>query len=93
MDPQRRPAGGGLCLERGVDRIASVLATLKAGAAYVPLDPAYPAARLALMLEDARAAALVTTRALAGTLPPAAARTLCLDLEEEALASALVRPA
>ncbi|HEU5182484.1 MAG TPA: amino acid adenylation domain-containing protein [Candidatus Polarisedimenticolia bacterium] len=76
-----------LCLERGVDRIAAVLATLKAGAAYVPLDPAYPAARLALMLEDAGAAALVTTEALAGTLPPAAARTLCLDREEETLAS------
>jgi len=75
----------GIFLERGVDRVASVLAALKAGAAYVPLDPAYPAARLALMLEDARVAALVTTKALAETLPATAARIVCLDLEAEAL--------
>ncbi|SFV14416.1 condensation domain-containing protein, partial [Pseudoduganella namucuonensis] len=42
-----------LCLERGTDLIVALLAILKAGAAYVPLDPAYPAARLAHMLADA----------------------------------------
>src|SRR5262249_56573348 len=43
----------GVCLPRGFDQIAAVLASLKAGAAYVPLDPAYPAERLRFMLVDA----------------------------------------
>ncbi len=42
-----------LCLPRGVDLIASVLAVLKTGAAYVPIDPTFPAARRAVILEDA----------------------------------------
>jgi amino acid adenylation domain-containing protein len=50
----------GICLERGPELVAAVLATLKAGGACVPLDPAYPRDRLALMLRDARASILVT---------------------------------
>ncbi|MBL3808355.1 amino acid adenylation domain-containing protein [Streptomyces sp. BRB081] len=47
-------------LDRGPDAIVALLAILKAGAAFVPLDPAYPAARQRLMLEDARPALLLT---------------------------------
>lgn len=43
----------GLCLDRSVEMVAAVVGILKAGAAYVPLDPAYPAERLAMMEEDA----------------------------------------
>src|SRR5262249_51473721 len=50
----------GISLPRGADTVVAVLATWKAGAAYLPLDPAYPARRLADMVEDARPAALVT---------------------------------
>jgi non-ribosomal peptide synthetase component F len=46
-----------ICLERSVDLLTGVYGILKAGAAYVPLDPAYPADRLALMLEDAQCGA------------------------------------
>ncbi|KZN55996.1 non-ribosomal peptide synthetase, partial [Pseudoalteromonas luteoviolacea] len=42
----------GLCVERSVDMVVGILGILKAGAAYVPLDPAYPQARLAYMLND-----------------------------------------
>jgi amino acid adenylation domain-containing protein len=42
----------GLCLERSADMVVAVLAIIQAGAAYVPLDPEYPAERLALMMED-----------------------------------------
>ncbi|MBQ4783338.1 AMP-binding protein, partial [Pectobacterium versatile] len=42
-----------LCLERSPDMVVGLLGILKSGAAYVPLDPAYPAERLAYMLDDA----------------------------------------
>jgi amino acid adenylation domain-containing protein len=50
----------GVCVERGIDMVVSLLAILKAGAAYLPLDPAFPAERLHYMLEDSGAKALVT---------------------------------
>src|SRR5262245_44026408 len=43
----------GICAERSLELVVGVLGTLTAGAAYVPLDPSYPAERLAYMLEDA----------------------------------------
>jgi amino acid adenylation domain-containing protein len=59
----------GLCLERGAELIVAMLATLKAGGAFVPLDPSYPAERLAFMLGDAEVAVLVTRDALGAALP------------------------
>ncbi len=50
----------GLCLDRSLDLIIALLGVLKAGGAYLPLDPSYPAERLAFMLEDAQAAVLIT---------------------------------
>ncbi len=49
-------------LERSVDMVASVLAILKAGGAYLPLDPAYPKARLEFVLADANAAIVLTQK-------------------------------
>ncbi|HEX7843080.1 MAG TPA: condensation domain-containing protein, partial [Kofleriaceae bacterium] len=57
----------------------AVLAVLKAGAAYVPLDPAYPAERLAFMLADCEARVLVTESAIAAGLPASAAEVLRMD--------------
>ena len=50
----------GVCLDRGVDLLVSVLAILKCGAAYVPMDSNYPAERLAYILEDSAAPVLIT---------------------------------
>jgi amino acid adenylation domain-containing protein len=50
----------GLCVERSPEMLVGMLGILKAGAAYVPLDPAYPSERLAFMIEDSQIAVLVT---------------------------------
>jgi amino acid adenylation domain-containing protein len=59
----------GLCLERSPAFIVAALATLKAGAAYLPLDPDSPAERIAFMLQDSGGSALVTSGKLANDLP------------------------
>jgi len=70
----------GICCERSLELIAGVLGIVKVGAAYLPLDPTFPAARLQFMLDDAAAVALLTTRA---TLPPLASPRLPLFYLEE----------
>ncbi len=50
----------GVCLPRGIDLVVALLAIEKSGAAYVPLDPRYPQARLAFMMEDSKALFVVT---------------------------------
>nr|MBA3563944.1 AMP-binding protein [Gammaproteobacteria bacterium] len=66
----------GLYLERSFEMVAGLLAVLKAGGAWVPLDPALPEARLRFLLEDAQPALILTQRHLAALLP-AAAVPLC----------------
>ncbi|MDJ0836972.1 MAG: amino acid adenylation domain-containing protein [Acidobacteriota bacterium] len=60
----------GLCMERSLELLVGLLAILKAGAAYLPLDPAYPEDRLGYMVEDAGIRLLLTTEASADSLPP-----------------------
>jgi amino acid adenylation domain-containing protein/non-ribosomal peptide synthase protein (TIGR01720 family) len=59
----------GICAERSLDMLVGVLGILKAGAAYVPLDPSYPQERLAFMLEDTQVPVLLTQAHLLGKLP------------------------
>ncbi|HEY6794441.1 MAG TPA: amino acid adenylation domain-containing protein [Kineosporiaceae bacterium] len=59
----------GLCLERGADIAVAVLAVLKTGAGYLPLDPAYPPARLALTIEDSDCRVVVGHRQFAELVP------------------------
>ena len=83
----------GLCLERSPELVVALLAVLKAGGAYVPLDPAYPPERLAFMLEDAGALAVLTAGAGAAGLPTTGgARLVRLDDPADAAAIA-ARPA
>ncbi|MER6798956.1 non-ribosomal peptide synthetase, partial [Amycolatopsis mediterranei] len=60
----------GLLVERGVDMVVAVFGVLKAGAAYVPLDPAHPARHRAALLADAGVTLVLTEPDLAGSLPP-----------------------
>ncbi len=64
----------GLCLDRSLDLIVGLLAILKAGGAYLPLDPSYPAERLAFLIEDAAPQVILTQRSLVATLPLATAQ-------------------
>ncbi|HET8843483.1 MAG TPA: condensation domain-containing protein, partial [Ktedonobacteraceae bacterium] len=59
----------GVCLERSDELVIALLGVLKAGAAYVPLDPAYPQERLSFMLTDSRATALLTQEIFSERLP------------------------
>jgi amino acid adenylation domain-containing protein len=54
----------GICIDRSVEMAVAIIATLKAGAAYLPLDPEYPTERLAFMLEDARPTIVLTKASL-----------------------------
>jgi len=78
----------GLCVERGADMLAAVLGILKAGAAYVPLDPAFPDERLRFMADDAQLAMLVSTTALARSFALPRERLLLLDADAKVIASA-----
>ncbi|WP_161625815.1 condensation domain-containing protein, partial [Singulisphaera acidiphila] len=68
-----------LCTDRSPDMLVTLLAVLKAGAAYLPLDPEYPRDRLEFMLRDSGAAILLTQRNLKKLLPDTGARTILLD--------------
>ncbi len=71
----------GICAERSTEMVVCVLAVLKAGAAYVPLDPAYPRDRLALIMEDAGLGLLLTQESLLQRLPQPSCPAVCLDRE------------
>ncbi len=64
----------GLCSERSPDLVAAVLAVLRCGAAYLPLDPAYPKERLAFMLQDSGASHVLMGTGLDDVLPASDAR-------------------
>ena len=76
----------GICLERSPDMLIGILGILKAGAAYVPLDPAYPEDRLAVILEDSKAPLLLTQKSLLATLPQHAGQAVCMDTDWPAIA-------
>ncbi len=81
----------GVCLERSQELIVALLAVLKTGAAYLPLDPDYPGDRLAFMLNDAQADAVVTVRDLGETLPEFPMQAVLLD-DQETVAALATQP-
>ncbi|MFC9133180.1 amino acid adenylation domain-containing protein [Streptomyces sp. NPDC057099] len=69
----------GLCLGRGVEMIAGILAVWKAGAGYLPIDPEQPTERVAFVLRDSRAVLVLTTEEILEELPAGSARLVAVD--------------
>jgi amino acid adenylation domain-containing protein len=76
----------GICAERSLELVVGLLGILKAGGFYVPLDPGYPAERLAFMLEDSGVPVLLTQQHLAAVVGETPARVLCLDADWDEVA-------
>jgi amino acid adenylation domain-containing protein len=73
----------GVSLHRCVDMIVSMLGVLKTGAAYIPIDPSYPTARVQAMLEEVELAALLTWEEHMSKLSSSRAELVCVDRERE----------
>jgi amino acid adenylation domain-containing protein len=71
----------GVLMHRGTEMVVALLGILKAGAAYLPLDPEYPQQRLSYMIEDARPRLLLTQEHLRSLFPENAAAVWCVDSE------------
>jgi amino acid adenylation domain-containing protein len=69
----------GISIERSLEMVIGLLGILKAGAAYVPLDPSYPERRLAFMLEDSQSRCVVTTREFRDLFRGSGVDTVVLD--------------
>ncbi|MEU9985116.1 amino acid adenylation domain-containing protein [Streptomyces sp. NPDC050856] len=76
----------GVCLERGADQVSALLGIMQAGGVYLPLDPGYPAERLAHVLDDSGVRTVITDTTLAGVLPDTAGRILLDQVRDEVLA-------
>ncbi|MDC3735982.1 non-ribosomal peptide synthase/polyketide synthase [Pseudomonas syringae pv. syringae] len=81
-----------ICVERGVEMMVGLLGVLKAGAAYVPLDPHFPLDRLAYMLENSAPAVILTQHALHSVLPASSVPVLLLDPEHAECEGLLAQP-
>ncbi len=73
----------GLFMERSPDMIVAMLAILKSGSAYVPLDPAYPQDRIAYILDNTKLSILITHSQLKMALPESQAHLFCVDSDWE----------
>lgn len=69
----------GIYMERGHEMVIGLMGILKAGGAYLPLDPTYPADRIAFMVEDAGVGVILTQSRLVEQLPPHNARVVTID--------------
>jgi amino acid adenylation domain-containing protein/thioester reductase-like protein len=76
----------GIYIERSLEMLIAMVGVLKAGGAYIPLDPAFPADRIAFMLEDSQLGIILTQESLKDKLPPHKAQLVSLDLDQEAIA-------
>ena len=82
-----------ICVERSVEMMVGLLAILKTGAAYLPLDPGFPPQRLAMILQDAQPALLLTQASLVESLPTSDVKiVLCDGTEAGALTGPKVPP-
>ena len=71
----------GICMDRSIEMVVALLATFRAGAAYLPLDPAFPKERIDFMQQDARPLVMLTQSHLREKCS-ATTQVVCLDVEE-----------
>jgi len=71
----------GICVERSLEMVVGLLAILKAGGVHVPMDPTYPAERIAFMVEDTKMPVLLTQQHLLTQLPESHLQLVCLDAD------------
>jgi amino acid adenylation domain-containing protein len=82
----------GMCLERSLELPVAMLAVLKVGAAYVPIDPSYPPQRQEFMLADAKAVLLITESRFSGVASADGMAVVCVDGDRERIAGRPVEP-
>ena len=78
----------GVCVDRSFDSVVSLLAILKAGGTYLPLDPKFPKERLAFMLADSEVSLVLSHSSVRDRLPETTARVVLLDQDKESLSEA-----
>ncbi|CUJ13126.1 MupA/Atu3671 family FMN-dependent luciferase-like monooxygenase [Cognatishimia activa] len=82
----------GVHCRRSLDLVVACLAAMKAGAAYLPLDPGFPADRIAIYLEDSAARFVISQSAIASDLPETGADILLIDAEKSIEAASQEAP-
>jgi amino acid adenylation domain-containing protein len=75
----------GICMHRSIEMVVGLLGILKAGAAYVPMDPEYPRERLEYMVQDAGVPVLLTQQHLVSRLPEHSSHLICLDTQWDSI--------
>jgi amino acid adenylation domain-containing protein len=75
-----------ICVERSPEMVVGVLGVLKAGGAFVPIDPSYPTERVSFLIQDSRAPILLTQQRLLGSLPASESTTIALDSDWQRIA-------
>ncbi|MDZ8085081.1 MAG: amino acid adenylation domain-containing protein [Nostoc sp. DedQUE12b] len=75
-----------LCLERSIDMVVGIIAILKTGGAYIPLDPSYPVERLNFMLSDSQASLLISNQEILEKLSLSSGKIVCLDIHKDEIA-------
>ncbi len=76
----------GICMDRSPEMIVGIMGVLKAGGAFVPIDPAYPTERIRYMIDDSRISVLLTQEETADHMPRQAARMVVLDRDRPEIA-------
>jgi len=76
----------GICVERSIEMVVGLLAIMKAGGTYMPLDPAYPKERLAFTLADSQVSVLLAHAHLVNDIPSHSSQLVCIDTDSTAFA-------
>ncbi|MEO8446523.1 MAG: amino acid adenylation domain-containing protein [bacterium] len=77
----------GLCIERSPEMIIAILAVLKTGAAYIPIDTSYPQSRIEFMISDSKAGVIISQESVKDNLPPGISKTIFIDKDRKKISN------